>query len=209
VAFVLLFHECKILTCFFFPCGEQDGIESKSLKGLGLTKGMVQQRANQLVRELHAVEESEDTLRLIEERRNRAAAKKQGFDRSLAECHTNKSKSSGKNSPKGGGIQTGLHAFFVSSKSGSKKQKVIVLSDDEEAIPSSESILAGKRKDSPASSDEGCPVEKKVKKTAAFLQVVPGKRKDDGTLTDASTPEKKLRTVVNADGVIELISVPK
>ena len=188
------------------------------MRELGLTKSVIQQRANQLIRELHSTEETEEALRMLQERRNRSAAKMQGFDKSLAECHTNKNsssktssthKSSGKNKNKSAGtIQTGLRAFFTSTKSVPKKQKTVVLSDDEGATSSSESVSTGKRKEI-ASSDEDSPSGKKAKNIGTPVKVVPGKRRADSPVLGPTTPEKKLLTVVNADGVIELVSVRK
>ena len=171
------------------------------MKEFGLTKAIVQQKANQLVRELHAIEESEEMMRMLEERRSRAVAKKQGYDKSLAECHAKKVPSS-KRSSSGGGIQTGLKAFFVPSKSAVKKQKVLENGVDS---PASAFSATGKRKDASESSDES--PSKKTKTTSTF-KVVPGKRSCEGEPMHG-TPEKKLRTIVNEDGVIELVSVPR
>jgi hypothetical protein len=179
------------------------------LRDLGITKSMVQQRANQLVRELQVLDESEEThrileetKRILEERRNRTAAKRQGFDKSLTECHTNKKK--GKN----GGVQTGLKAFFVSAKTVSKKESV-VLSDSVEVAS-----FKGKRKGSSESGEES-PSEKKLRQSQVpiIVQEVAvstskNKRKDSGDDDDDdSSPEKKLRTIVNEDGQIELVQV--
>ena len=130
-------------------------------------------------------------MRLLEERRNRGAMKKQGYDRSLAECHKS-----------GSGIQTGLKAFFTSTANVSKKQKVVLLSDDDE------NATRGKRKESPVQPQESTPCDKTPKKLAPLF-VIPSKRKGDDSPTSDSPTEKKLRTVVNPDGVIELVSEAK
>lgn len=182
----------NILGCkvdFGIPEEERSG---ESFRDLGFTKLSIQQRANQLVRELHAIDETSETMRLLEERRNRGALKKQGYDRSLAECH--KSGSSG--------IQTGLKAFFTSTMNASRKQKVVLLSEDDE------NAVRGKRKESPVQLQESTPCEKTPKKLAPLF-VMPSKRKGDESPNSESPTEKKLRTVVNPDGVIELVSVPK
>lgn len=184
-----------------------DGGKEKSLKSAGLSKAAIQQRANQLVREMHAIDETSETMRLLEERRNRGVMKKQGYDRSLAECHTSKS------GPAKGGIQTGLRAFFSSTnnKTASKKVKVTVLSDDDENVLDVHGSggKGGKRKESPVSSEEdSSPSEKKPKKLAPLFQVAPAKRKDVSP-TNSTGSEKKMRTVVNQDGLIELVALPK
>ncbi len=168
---------------------EQSG---QSFKSLGFTKLSIQQRANQLLRELHAIDETSETMRLLEERRNRGAIRKQGYDRSLAECHKSGSSS----------IQTGLKAFFASTMSASKKQKVVILSDNDE------NVTLGKRKESPVSSEQSTPNEKQTKKLAPLF-VIPSKRKGDASPTRESPGEKKMRTVVNSEGVIELVTIPK
>ena len=173
---------------------------SKTLRSLGFTRTSIQQRANQLVRELNAIDDTTETMRMLEERRNRGTIKKQGYDRSLAECHTSKT------TPSGGGIQTELKSFFASTKSVPKKNKVVVLSNNEENVTA---VLAkaGKRKESPASSQENSPTDKRPKTLAPVFQVIPGKRKGSPA-SDASTDDK-METVVNQDGVIELVSVRK
>ena len=141
----------------------QDG--HKDLKSLGLTKPLIQQRANQLVREMHANDETAHTFRKLEERRNRGSSKKQGYDRSLAECHTAKLSSSATN----GGFQTGISAFFTSSKSDEKVQASKSMKDG-----SVKSVLetTGKRKGSPTVSDaETSPSDKVPKKLAPIFVV--------------------------------------
>jgi hypothetical protein len=168
---------------------------------------MVQQRANQLVREVQFLEESEETKRILEDRRDRASAKRQGFDKSLAECHTKKI---GKN----GGVQTGLKTFFVSAKAVSKKESVVL--EDSVEILSVHSEGKGKRKGF-SESDEESPSEKKLRQSQVPIIVQESvdsksnnKRKDSGddSSSDDITSDKKLRTVVNEEGVIDLVDVP-
>jgi hypothetical protein len=166
---------------------------------------MVQQRANQLVREVQVLEENEETKRILEERRNRTAAKRQGFDKSLAECHTKKKK--GMN----GGVQTGLKAFFISANAVSKKESVVL----NDTVEVSSVYSKGKRKGSSESGEES-PSDKKLRQSQVpiIVQEVAvskskNKRKDSGdSSSDDSSAEKKLRTIVNEDGVIELVEVP-
>ena len=174
------------------------GVVIKSLRDLGLTKTIVQQRANQLVRELHALEESEETMRLLEERRNRAVSKRKSSDRSLAECHTSKSASRG-------AIQTGLHAFFRSTKSGAKKQSVVTLSDSEEK---SGSAAKGKRK---SGDGKKSTTGKKVRANNVNGSVKPkGKRKESSSSEErspSSSPEKKqkVRSQKGAESDVEFV----
>ena len=144
-------------------------------------------------------------IRMVEDRKNRSASKKQGYDKALAECHNNNNtKPAAKKSSKakGGGIQTGLHAFFKATKTVSKKEKVVDLTD-EEASSTSSGASSGKRKS--LSPDSGSPSKKA--KSDASVKVVPGKRNSGSPVS--CTPEKKLRTVVNEEGVIELVPVPR
>jgi hypothetical protein len=180
-----------------------DGGNGKTIKSVGLTKVAIQQRANQLVREMHAIDETSETMRLLEERRNRGAIKKQGYDRSLAECHTSKSAASK------GAVQTGLRAFFSSSKKGAKPGNMVVLSDNEENDATTALSSVGKRKESPVPSEDNSPSEKKAKKLAPLFQVAPAKLKDGSSPASSIGSEKKMRTVVTQDGLIELVSVPK
>merc|ERR1711935_41690 len=91
-----------------------------SLKDLGLTKVIIQQRINQLARELHDIERNATTTRVIAEfrQKDKAADKKE-------------KKSGATTSSKGGKkqTQTALHSFF--SKTGNSKRagSVVVLSD--------------------------------------------------------------------------------
>jgi hypothetical protein len=116
---------------------------------LQLTKPAVQIRANQLVRELNNIEDHEEMMRVVQNR-------KKNLD-SLAMCHNGSSSttpsSSGKK--KKGTIQTGLKAFFSASTSSSsnKKSKAAAAanSDENSRNGGSPDSLAsiGKRKESP------------------------------------------------------------
>jgi len=63
-----------------------------------LTKGAIQLRANQLARELHNVEETGNSFKLLDERRKQNAANGAAVQKRAAPVH--------------GGVQTGLLAFF-------------------------------------------------------------------------------------------------
>lgn len=142
-------------------------------------------------------------MRLLEERRNRSASKKQGFDRSLAECHTAKAASRG-------AVQTGLHAFFSSTKSGSKKKSVVTLSDSE---GKSNSPVIGKRKSSLGTQDGKSSAGKKIRgKSGSGSSKSRGKRKDSGDgseLSPSSSPEKKqkVRPHMSAESNVEFVRV--
>jgi hypothetical protein len=182
-----------------FGSVDQDKSTSKSLRELGLTKSIIQQRANQLVRELHQAEEQQETMKLLQERRNRVASKTQGLD-TLAECNKNKSKKTGATKT----VQTGLRAFFASTKTASKKENVVDLSDNENA-GSDSSTSAGKRKSGASSEDS--PMEKKAKSDNEPVRVIPGKF--DTYDADPLSPSRSaVRTLVNSQGKIEVVNVP-
>jgi hypothetical protein len=163
-----------------------------SLKDLGLSKVAIQQKVNQLVRELHSLEESEEMMRLLKERRNRAL-KNHDVDKPRSEKISSK-----------GAVQTGLHAFFVSTKAVAKKEKVVILSDNEEEHGKSKSPVNGKRKDSFESELAQSSPEKKLRNgndsPSESGELQAGKRKDEGenALSESSTPEKKQRLMVDS-----------
>lgn len=195
-----------------FDVPTSEGGIMNSIKSTGLSKVSIQQRANQLVREMHAIDDTSETMRLLEERRNRGALKKQGYDRSLAECHTSSKSGTSSSSAKKGGIQTGLRAFFSSTKTASKKSKVVVMSssDNEENVTttSAHAKSAGKRKESPVPSEDNSPTEKKPKTLAPLFQVVAARNESSSPATSTGS-NKKMETVVTQDGIIELVAVPK
>jgi len=178
-----------------------EGDEIKAIKDYGLTKQTIQLRANQLVRELHAIEEKAEIMRMLEERRSKAGHKKNSYDKGLMNCHMSAA-SKPDSTKKSGGLQTELSSFFKTTKSGPKKSSMLLSVSDENSKPSS----AGKRKESPvvSSSEDNSPAEKKPKKLAPLF-VAPGKRSE----SPGSVSEKRMETVVNEDGVIELVAVRK
>ncbi|CAJ1968173.1 unnamed protein product [Cylindrotheca closterium] len=183
-----------------------DDAESLSLKQLSLTKSIIQQRANQLIREMHQSDETEETMKILHERRRRSSS---SYDKSLVECGKGKSKSMSA-SKKGSGakqqnktIQTGLHSFFKQTKSGSKKQSVVEILDDN----SDSSRESGKRKEADGSDEASSPSKKA--KVGGDVEVVRVKPAFDGAASDslASSNSGAFRTRVNSQGEIEVVNV--
>jgi hypothetical protein len=123
------------------PTGFPGAENAKTMRELDFTKNLVQTRANQLVREWHQIEEANDSLRLLKARRTKtnhfnpsAAASANSTKRSSPESsagpNTKKAKAVKKAPAKTGGVQTGLHSFFSSTKSNSKKESVVLSVDD-------------------------------------------------------------------------------
>jgi len=147
---------------------------------------------NQLVREIHVSDETAHTFRKLEERRNRSSAKAQGYDRSLAECHTTKSSTSISK----GGFQTGISAFFASGKSDKS------LSSKPSKDQHIKSVLetTGKRKDSPTALDDTSSNLKKPKKLAPLFVVSvqqtnvsgPERSPADGAMTKGNANQSDL-----------------
>ena len=116
-----------------------------------LTKAAVQLRANQLTRELHALEDTADMLRLVGERRARSGTSLTS-EKVVSESQEHKEKSGSAT-----GVQTGIQAFFAASKPVHKSPKapenpVIVITesdgDDEiEVVSPPLSSVSGKRKE--------------------------------------------------------------
>lgn len=172
---------------------------------MGLTKAAVQLKANQLVRELHAIDEAHETLRLLEERRGRGTARKQGLD-SMAEYSSSKPASASK----GQARQTGLRSFFTAFKPLAKASKVIDLvdgGDQSQGQPASVLETVGKRKDRNDVLRDNVPSSEKKAKKLAPLFVIGGKCHDESVTNPA--PAERIQTIVNTDGVIELVTVPK
>ncbi|KAL3935214.1 MAG: hypothetical protein SGBAC_009225, partial [Bacillariaceae sp.] len=178
--------------------------EGLSLKQLNLTKSIIQQRANQLVREMHQSDETAEMMKILKERRKRSSS---SYDKSLVECGKDESppsKSIGAKQSKSSGakqsktVQTGLHAFFKQTKSGSKKQSVVEILDDD----SDSSRGPGKRKDIDAA--DGSPSKKaKVGGDVDVVRVKPAYDGDDAAPL-SSAIGGAVRTRVNSKGEIEL-----
>lgn len=95
-----------------------------SLKDLGLTRATIQQRANQLARELHNLERTDDAIRAIEGLQTKAkGGSKKGKSK-------NDVKKGGKK-----GNQTAIHSFFAKTGNGKKSASVVELSDGEDGLP--------------------------------------------------------------------------
>jgi hypothetical protein len=138
------------------------------MRGLQLTKPVIQQRANQLVRELHYIVDHNATMQLLKDRKNRNASKRFQQHDSLIDCSSAGSGSTSGSKAKPT-VQTGLKAFFssTSSKSSSKKPKLIVLNDEDVENGSHDSLASvGKRKESPLAKEsmsDDSPAEKRSK----------------------------------------------
>jgi uncharacterized protein YprB with RNaseH-like and TPR domain len=140
------------------------------MRGLQLTKPVIQQRANQLVRELHYILDHNATMQLLKDRINKTSSKRFEQHDSLHDCS-----SAGSGSSSGGlkakpTVQTGLKAFFsatTTNKASSKKPKVIILDNETTENGSPDSLASiGKRKISPLAKDPSSydsPVDKKAK----------------------------------------------
>ena len=105
-------------------------------------------------------------------------------------------------------MQTGIHAFFVSACTGTAKAGYVIQTEDE---------TTSKRKGSDELDDDS-PSEKKMRNSKPseprviskiFVRPTSKRQNEGDSGSDDSTPEKKLRTIVNEDGVIELVAVRK
>ena len=114
------------------------GVNYSDMDDLGFTKASMQIRANQLVRELYAIEDHDNMLQMVAKRRNKLNAKNSMSIDSLAVAgssknpspkngsSTEKNKKSTAATPKSGKkttVQTGLKAFFSSTPSSNGKKK--------------------------------------------------------------------------------------
>lgn len=134
-------------------------VDYEDMVHLKLTKPSMQTRANQLVREMHAIEDHDNMLQMVAKRRKSS----QNFD-SLAvvtssgsrdpsptnnqnESSTSANSGSGKPSSKKNTVQTGLKAFFSATPSNGKKKK------KKNGEKPKNSPARSKRKDSPSPLD--------------------------------------------------------
>lgn len=146
-------------------------------KDFQLSKRSIQLRANQLARELHAMEEASNSFRILEERRNIHGSTHAQVAKKPA---VSKKSSSG-------GTQTGLHSFFGTSIPTARTEVITIVDDDDDNVDAK----------------AGGPVQANPKSCVMYsdveVVVVPppqGKRKGDGKAEedDASpSPEKKHR----------------
>lgn len=162
------------------------------MKDLGLTKATIQQRANQLARELHSLERSDDAIRAIEDLQNK---------KSKPGNKNGKSKGAG---PKGGkkGNQTAIHSFFAKTGGGKKSTSVVELSDGEDESCKQAKVDDASKGDAvhvveidnPAG---GTTSESKNQNETTETSDNPksGEKRGSPSLSDTSpTPEKKLRS---------------
>lgn len=131
------------------------------MKDLQLTKPSIQIRANQLVRELHSIEDHEDTMKMLERRKSRNSMD------SLAACHDNKGLSppSCSSASKKNHVQTGLKAFFTPDhKSKSKENDRNGGAGGAGTSSPDSSSSVGKRKESPTPTEVTKPAGSAEKK---------------------------------------------
>lgn len=143
-----------------------------------LTVRSVQQRANQLTRELHVLEETADIMRLVDERRSRS----NNGSKVLSEIQENNERSGSAH-----GVQTGIQAFFTPSKPATNDQKleteVITLIDSDSG--SEVEVVFPPKQDSDGDSE--------VEVVSPWKRDGSGKRKEcePGTESEAASAEKK------------------
>jgi hypothetical protein len=153
-------------------------VSCSPFKENGINKANIQLRANQLTRELHAIEEASNSFRILEERRNLTGS-----------AHEAAAKNAAAAKPSNGGTQTGLLSFFgtntnnPSVKSDAKPLVITIDDDDDDDAKVAAPIQATKNRS-----------------VVTDVDVVPppkGKRKDDGKAGDEATspsPGKKNRS---------------
>jgi len=125
-----------------FNTGEPGKPEACTLMELGLTKSIVQQRANQLARELHNLERSSQILKNIEGRKEKGKLKT------------------------GGKKQTALSSFFA--KSAKKSANVAVLTPSEipsnlQETPTMSTVATGSKRFGDLESETSASPEKKAR----------------------------------------------
>ncbi len=177
-------------------------VDYEVMLDLKLTKPSIQIRANQLVRELHAIEDHDNMLQMVTKRRKSSNK----FD-SLAVVTGSGSKnpsptnsnndssqngSSGKASSKKTTVQTGLKAFFSATLANGKKKK-----------KNSVGVGDSKKKPSPAGS--------KRKESPHPLEDITGSSSGDSSEEKVASPpaEKKLKKAVTEETELEDMDVDK
>lgn len=163
-----------------------------SLKDLGLTKVIIQQRINQLARELHDIERNANTTRVIANFRQKDKA---------ADAEKKEKKGGTGKGSKGGKkqTQTALHSFFSKTGNSKKAGSVVVLSDteDDSTKPKENTVDVVEIDMSPLPSKEGGDDVAMATVDAPGEEPVdaPGeKRTSDGSFETSASPEKKLRS---------------
>ncbi len=159
-------------------------VDYEDMLDLKLTKPSIQIRANQLVRELHAIEDHDNMLQMVAKRRSShkfdsLAVVASSGPKNPSPTNSNNdispNNSSGKSSSKKTTVQTGLKAFFSATPSNGKKKGVVDLKKKPSPVGS-------KRKESPSPLEDlsiSCsgdssvgkasspPAEKKLKKATS------------------------------------------
>jgi hypothetical protein len=165
--------------CDGFGAADSDYYDMVELQ---LTKPTIQIRANQLVRELNAIEEHEEMMKLVQSR-------KKNLD-SLAKCHSGSSatitpSNSGKS--KKGAVQTGLKAFFSASKASSSSSKKSKSDENSRNGGSPDSLASiGKRKESPVHD---------IAASATVVPVVSGKKQKKAKLDEGGAEDEGPRSM--------------
>eukprot|EP00531_Pseudo-nitzschia_arenysensis_P014188 CAMPEP_0116154538 /NCGR_PEP_ID=MMETSP0329-20121206/21833_1 /TAXON_ID=697910 /ORGANISM="Pseudo-nitzschia arenysensis, Strain B593" /LENGTH=649 /DNA_ID=CAMNT_0003651523 /DNA_START=1 /DNA_END=1951 /DNA_ORIENTATION=- len=129
------------------------GVDYEDMLALKLTKPSIQIRANQLVRELHAIEDHDNMLQMVAKRRKSShkfdslAVVTNAGPKNPSPTNSNNdnspNSSSGKSSSKKTTVQTGLKAFFSATPSNGKNRGLV----DSKKKPSP---VGSKRKESPS-----------------------------------------------------------
>merc|ERR1711971_845269 len=179
--------------------GFGENSDELSLRELGVTKCSIQQRANSLIRELHALESAEVIIRRIEERRNRMTPTTKDISSTDITTTTKKTMQQ---------RQTGLRMFLKkSSKPSVKDQKgsVVVLDGNDDI---GNELLRKKRRNEiscigtftadPTSDDEAVALNSSVPNAAEFYDIVM-EEKEDGKVEVQDTNINAL-IQINMDG---------
>jgi len=162
---------------------------------LKLTKPAIQTKANQLIRELDAIENHEDVTQMLERRRSSHSQK---LD-SLASCTTNGTNSESSSTPssacaKKSTVQTGIGAFF--STASSKKK-----TPSPKNRTNTGSNGSSSKKNGIGNGDNPSPAGSKRKESpsplgnAQVIDAIVGKsRSSNGTTSSSPPAEKKIKT---------------
>lgn len=141
-----------------------------SLKDSGMTKNSIQQRANQLTQELHALENNVKLLHLLGTRMNRVDR-----EPSIANGVKDTRKK-----------QTALHSFFAKSSQKDRKiNSVVELSEDESDEEAISTLNSGKDRIHNLGID--------TTSASASKENIGRKRDSSDPSEDSELPEKKLR----------------
>ena len=157
-----------------------------ALKDLGMTSAAIQQRVNQLTRELHSLERHDNAIRAIEglQSKNDKGSNKTGKGKTVSKKASKK------------GNQTAIHSFFVKAAGGKKSASVVELSDTEESVKqdgadaANDSVHVVEMDMSPAprEGEDQSGTEESESKTFA------GEKRGSPGSSELPSPEKKLRS---------------